>query len=396
MAIYWRRGWAYARKTIKGVEYRQALNTRSKREADTAYVKWLASLEDAALPGKTATSFHKAVDTFIDRHLSRLRKASQIRYLQSLLNLAPHFEGKMLQAIGRADLATYVAERRKDGVADSTIIRDLACLSSVYTIASDFELVETNPVLPYLRAQKRRKQLVNADAKTRYLSHVEELAILTHAAKLATSSGERRKHEKWMIAAALIGYLDTGMRAQELLTMSWGWIDLARLEITVPADEAKSRRARTIPILPRFERVLRAIPHNKHTDLVLWRTASGRSFADLNHTLQRYAKACDVTDLCVHDLRRTCGCRLLQDHRASMEVVSKWLGHASVVTTERVYAFLKVENLHEAVGTRRAADDLRPKLNAALSSAPPEIGRKRGAPDGTTAPLPIEYKREIS
>ncbi len=36
-----------------------------------------------------------------------------------------------------------------------------------------------------------------------------------------------------------------------------------------------------------------------------------------------------------------------------MEVVSKWLGHSSVVLTERVYAFLKVENLHEAIGTRR-------------------------------------------
>ena len=33
--------------------------------------------------------------------------------------------------------------------------------------------------------------------------------------------------------------------------------------------------------------------------------------------------------------------------------VSAWLGHASVTTTERAYAFLRVDDLHEAVGTRR-------------------------------------------
>lgn len=34
-----------------------------------------------------------------------------------------------------------------------------------------------------------------------------------------------------------------------------------------------------------------------------------------------------------------------------MEEVSKWLGHSSIFVTERHYAFLTVDNLHEAVGT---------------------------------------------
>ena len=50
-----------------------------------------------------------------------------------------------------------------------------------------------------------------------------------------------------------------------------------------------------------------------------------------------------------HDLRRTCGCRLLQDHAMSMEGVKEWLGHSTVVVTERTYAFLEIEHLHRAV-----------------------------------------------
>jgi integrase len=36
-----------------------------------------------------------------------------------------------------------------------------------------------------------------------------------------------------------------------------------------------------------------------------------------------------------HDLRRTCGCRLLQDLGFSMEETSRWLGHSSIKVTER-------------------------------------------------------------
>ena len=50
-----------------------------------------------------------------------------------------------------------------------------------------------------------------------------------------------------------------------------------------------------------------------------------------------------------HDLRRTCGCRLLQDLEFEMKQVSVWLGHTSVEVTEQHYAFLKVDHLQKAL-----------------------------------------------
>lgn len=378
MSIYWRNGWAYGRKTIAGVEHRKSFETRIKREAESAHVAWLAELyKEQKAEKQTDASFRVAVDTFTEHHLGTLKKSSQVRYLQSLLNLAGHFDGKNLRAISRADLMSFVTARRKEGVTDGTIIRDLACLSSVFTIAADWEIADANPVLPFLRSQKRRKVLVNGASRTRYLSHAEELSVLNYAAEIARTAAKRRL-EKWMICACLVGYIDTGMRAQELLVMNWSWVNLSANEITVPAAVTKSDEPRTIPILPRFKRILEAVPRNKHANLVFWRTTAGRGFDDLNHTFQRYAAACNVANVRIHDLRRTCGCRLLQDHKATLQEVSTWLGHASVVITEAAYAFLETSDLHDAVGTRQVTEDLRPQLSAALMDAAPKIHIKIG------------------
>lgn len=67
--------------------------------------------------------------------------------------------------------------------------------------------------------------------------------------------------------------------------------------------------------------------------------------------LKGAARRAGIHDLRWHDLRRTCGCRLLQDRGLSTEQVRDWLGHSSVMTTEKAYAFLTIDDLHRAVGT---------------------------------------------
>ena len=61
-------------------------------------------------------------------------------------------------------------------------------------------------------------------------------------------------------------------------------------------------------------------------------------------------------DLRWHDLRRTCGVRLLRDRRMSMEEVQLWLGHEDIQVTQDSYAFLEEEDLQERlVETERRA-----------------------------------------
>jgi integrase len=58
-------------------------------------------------------------------------------------------------------------------------------------------------------------------------------------------------------------------------------------------------------------------------------------------------------------LRHTCGCHLLQGtwtpRPLTMAEVSRWLGHSSIKVTERHYAALTSNNLHNAVdGSQQA------------------------------------------
>lgn len=364
--IYWRQGWAWARATVKGVERREPLGTRLKAEAQERFEQFVAKIADekASKWERKKTPFREAVRVFTDDHLPTLEPSSQTRYLQSLLILTPHFEHATLQDISRADLTTFIAarrkatKRRKTGLKDSSIRRELACLSSLFTIAADYELCDANPVLPFLRAKKKTKQLVESDFRTRHLSHSEELALLgqSRAEADAAKHGSLRWHEKFMALCAFALYIDTGLRAQELLLAEWAWIDLETKEITVPANIAKNGKTRKVPLLNRALAILRQIPRHPKAPYVLWRCQTGKRFMDLNKTLQRLAAKVGITDITVHDLRRTCGCRLLQDWKLSMEKVSRWLGHGSTEITEKRYAFLKVENLQEAIGRMQSPE----------------------------------------
>ncbi len=53
-----------------------------------------------------------------------------------------------------------------------------------------------------------------------------------------------------MILAALGLYLDSGLRAQELLQARWSWVNLDQSEIVIPKEFAKNDQARTVPLLP--------------------------------------------------------------------------------------------------------------------------------------------------
>lgn len=358
--IYWRSGWAWARATVKGVERREPLGTRSKAEAQDRFEQFVAKIaaEKASKWEKRKTPFREAVRVFTDDHLPTLKPSSQARYLGSLINLTPHFEAECLQDISRAGLTKFVAARRRAGVTDSTIRRDLACLSSVFTIAADYELCDANPVLSFMRNKKRAKQLVEADARTRHLSHLEELNLLRQARREADAlqPSAPRWYEKFMLLCAIALYIDTGLRAQELLLAEWSWVDIEAKEITIPKEVAKNGKARKVPLLDRALLILSQIPRHPRCPHILWRCQTGKRFQDINKAVQRIARSAGITDIHVHDLRRTCGCRLLQDWKVPMAQVSKWLGHGSIEITERRYAFLKVENLQEAIGRLQNPD----------------------------------------
>lgn len=282
---------------------------------------------------KPRRTFDEMALGFLDDHARNLRPQSLRRYEISLKALTPHFEGLTLDQITRATLAAYEADRRRL-VTASTVRRDLACLSSMFSWAIAWEWREANPVGPFLKARAKRG-LKESASRTRYLSREEEVRLLAAAPAYLGP----------MIAVAI----DTGLRLEEQLSLTWDQVSLGAREILV--ELTKSGKSRTVPILPRAGTILGTLPRHIHSRYVFCKS-DGTRYGKLTRGLAGAAKRAGIAKLQWHDLRRTCGCRLLQDHGLDINRVKEWLGHASVVQTERAYAFLRTEDLHAAIDAR--------------------------------------------
>lgn len=354
--IYW------GRVTRDGDERRASLRTGDRKLAQERLRTWVAKLEADRFGEKIAHTFDEAAVRFITEHLPTIKTRSGDRYVVSIENLKRSFKGMDLAKIGSASLIEFVSMRQKDRVplpprskavtnknkvvSSPTIRRDLACLSSIFGMAIEWEWVDINPVGPFLKRMRRRGLKENS-SRTRYLSHAEEKALLANA--------------RPYVADGIRFAIDTGLRKEEQFSRNWSHIDIDRNEITIHGSTSKNAKDRRVPMLPRTRALMRTLNKSDKTAAVFWHNSRGgvvkkrgnrkapRRFLTMDRGLKAAARRACIPDVRWHDLRRTCGCRLLQDHGLSIEKVSKWLGHSSIAVTERAYAFLNVEHLHKAI-----------------------------------------------
>jgi integrase/recombinase XerD len=138
-------------------------------------------------------------------------------------------------------------------------------------------------------------------------------------------------------------------------------VDMRAREVRVRAEVAKSRKRRDVPLFERAMELLRDLPISNRSPYVFVPQGEGIRYSEgsptmyeaLQKAVRRANKARklrgdpEMAHVEWHDLRRTCGCRLLQDRGFAMHEVQKWMGHSSVQVTERHYAFLETEQLHK-------------------------------------------------
>ena len=327
-----------------GRDRRKSLRTSNRKVALRRLDEWIEELDRLSWGGKPRVSFDTMMLHFMNHYLpDNMTRRGAERYMTSIRTMTPYFKGVYLDELTRDRLMAFEIDRRKT-VSPTTIIRDLGCLSSaIEEIVALKDLPFVNPVKPYLHWRRKRGLKVRPP-RTRYLASKEEKKLLDASDPLLAD----------MIAFAI----DTGLRKTEQYTLTWNNVDLQRREIKVTAESAKGQRERRVPLLPRAYDVLKRMPRRLHPKAQDWvfTKPDGTRFMSRLDALHGAAERAKIDDLIWHDLRRTCGCRRLQDDGLSMERVSKWLGHTSIATTERIYAFLEVDDLHRAVGTETGID----------------------------------------
>ncbi|MFG1461793.1 site-specific integrase [Xanthobacter sp. DSM 24535] len=384
MANVYKRGktwWGRAQKD--GQEFRRSLETRSESVARERLRTWLAELDAGAWGAKPKITLNEAADTFILEHGPTLRKSSVKRYGTSIQWLDENMGGKLLTSISSADLKEFETWRRSMGATAPTVRRDLACLSSIYGFAIEKEWVDANPVGAFLKSRKKRG-LREAPSRTRYLTRADEARLLEGAIP--------------RVRAAILFAIYSGLRSEEQWGLTWDRVDLDAKQVMIPKETAKGKRDRTVILLEPALEVLRTLPRHIRSPYVFFHAASapasrqgraravdidGNRFGHMLRGLKRAAERAGISGLIWHDLRRTHGCRLLQEQDWSLEMVRDQLGHSSVVQTEKAYAFLEVE-------TRRSRVD---RTNPGTGESPANAGTPPFADPRGPVQKPAQGKR---
>lgn len=141
------------------------------------------------------------------------------------------------------------------------------------------------------------------------------------------------------VRAAFVLLMDTGARKSEVLRARWDDIDLERGLWRIPSP--KSDRPQTVPLGEGTVAFLREV-----TRVEPWFVPGKdptKHRADLRGPWDEVREAASISDVTIHDLRRTFGLHVAK--HAGLHIASKLLRHSDVRVTERVYAPLDVDDL---------------------------------------------------
>ena len=132
-----------------------------------------------------------------------------------------------LQNANRADLKRYLAVLRGRNLKQSSIMKAYNHLSGFYEYLVDEELVTVNPVASF---RKRYLQTY----KEQIAQDVRQLISIEDASRLVNSTLDSRDK------AILILLFKTGMRANELLALDVGDVDILKMEIRLKPTTKRS------------------------------------------------------------------------------------------------------------------------------------------------------------
>ena len=134
-----------------------------------------------------------------------------------------------------------------------------------------------------------------------------------------------------------------GMRTQEILHAKASWIDMAAGLIHIRQGHGfmtKSKKERTIPMTPQMKAFLVSYPMSEPFLLRPEKTEwSGLERFNFTWAFKTYVASQDLPWVTPKVMRHTFG-SLLVSAGVSVYKVSRWMGHSSVVVTEKHYARL--------------------------------------------------------
>lgn len=266
-----------------------------------------------------------------------------------------------LRTISAFDVERIKASRLKAKKKPSTVNRDLDRIRGVLSRALEWGFIGEHP----LKSVKRAKGVDNS--RVRYLSSDEETALRDAlAAREVERRASRERHNAWHAERGSVGHpqwpkkgftdhlapmvlvaMNTGLRRGELFGLAWADVNIPGALVTVTAGNAKSRKARHVPLnVEALDVLKRWKKQGKGSGLVFPGIGGGR-LTNVNKSWEGLVTDAKLIDFRFHDLRHHFASKLVMAC-VDLNTVRELLGHADIKMTLR-YAHLSPGKLADAV-----------------------------------------------
>jgi integrase len=303
---------------------------------------------DARQATREELTFGELAELYLTRHAPRKRTAQNDRNM--LTRYLEPWRTRRLSSLSRKDVALlhsrmgettpYAANRV---VALIRKMFNLAHLWGVYAGENPGTGIELFP-------EEKRDRFVQP----------HELPTLFEALNT-----EPNPYTKTAFLVALL----TGARRGEVLAMRWEDVDLAQAIWRIP--HTKANRPHWLPLAQPVVSLLQALPHLYDNPYVFPGRDGKGPLVNLAKAWTRIRMRAGLTDVRIHDLRRTLGSWFAADG-ASLLLIGKALNHTQVSTTA-IYARLNLDSVRTVLETnaQRMLALADPSLMAAVDRGTP-------------------------
>ncbi|MDV7489254.1 tyrosine-type recombinase/integrase [Acinetobacter baumannii] len=245
-------------------------------------------------------------------------------------HLIPELGKYLLSEITTGMLTEVLNKVKAKGLANASVNRIRALLSSLFQMAIDHDYIDINPV-------SRVKKLKENNQIERYLSE-QELPRLLDVLNAPHSYGI----DNLTIVALVKFLLITGVRKREAMDMKWTDVDLTTGVWLLTHN--KSGKARHINLNHEALNIIKAMP--RCSEYVFANPKTLLPFNDMRKTFDKIMDSANISNIRIHDLRHNFASAAVNSGQ-SLFIVQHLLGHASPQTTQR-YAHLQSSTLKQA------------------------------------------------
>ncbi|MCB9756973.1 MAG: site-specific integrase [Candidatus Omnitrophica bacterium] len=303
------------RETI-GTSKKLAENVLSKRKVGIAEGKFLDVVK------KERIKFEDFAQEYLNIH-SKQHKKSWVTDSYHIADLKRFLGGKFLYTITAKDIEDFKIARLKEGVATSTVNRQMGTLRGMFNKAIAWGKLQVNPM-------RSVQFLKEAQGRLRFLEQEEIIKLLAHC----------NKKLRPIVVVALF----TGMRRGEIFSLKWHDIDFKRNNITLL--DTKNGDKRELPMNEQVKTALIRVRKNPESPFVFCNEA-GEPLHDIRKSFSTVLAKSGITSFHFHDLRHTFASQLVMSG-VDINTVRELLGHKDITMTLR-YSHLAPSHKQRAV-----------------------------------------------